>query len=135
LHPPAFSPANGSATATARRQSVDAGAQVVYDDAGALRQLFKAANGRGFYDIERTKEYKAAQQRFPKNGAGDQRNQLSGNLIDDHVLRIFLAATAGFQRGGRYAYGDDRRDQEQDCRDLSRRRKRRRDEPPQHYRG
>ncbi len=90
-------------------QSVNSGAEVVHHNARALRQLFKPADWEGLRDIECTEEYKAREQWFPKDGARDERDELSGDLVDHHVLRIFPAATAGLASGRR---DTDRRDRD-----------------------
>ena len=75
-------------------------AQIVDHDACAFGKTLQSPDWKWLPDIEDTKEYKAREKRFPDEGNGDERDELAGDFVDDHELRVFEAGTAGYARGG-----------------------------------
>ena len=81
---------------------------IIEHDPGALWKSLQLAYRRRLDDVEGSEKYKTGEKSFPRQGDGDQRDQLSGNLIDHDKLRILRG------RSPRYASccGDtDERDQ------------------------
>lgn len=100
-------------------QPVNACAKVVHHNSSAFRQPFQATDRRRFNNIERSKKYKASEQRLPHDGTRHQREQLPRDFINYHMRWIFLAASALFQGRGGYANRDHPRDQQYDHRNSS----------------
>ena len=86
-------------------QRIHARAEVVHHDAGAFGEPLQPPDWRRLRDIEDTEKYKARREMFSKERDGDERDELPGDLIDDDILRVFLAASAGYQCGGGNADG------------------------------
>ena len=82
-------------------QSVKAGSHVIDHDAHSLGKAFELAHRRRFDDIERSKKYKAQQQRLPRDRRRNQSDELAGDFVDHHELRIFAAAGPGHLSGRR----------------------------------
>ena len=70
-------------------QCVQSRSQVIHHDSEPFRQPLQLTHRRRLQDIEDTKKYKAGKKAFPAEGNSDQRDQLSGNLINYDKLRIF----------------------------------------------
>ena len=62
---------------------------IIEYDSGALWKSLQLPHRRRLDDIKDSKKYKAREKGFPREGDGDQRDQLSGDLVDDNKLRIF----------------------------------------------
>src|ERR1700730_5315507 len=62
---------------------------------------FEPAYGRRLNDIEYSKKYKAQEQRLPRYRHRDQSDELPGNFVDHHKLRVFQATGPGDAGGGR----------------------------------
>ena len=83
------------------RQRVKTSSDIIDHDANPFGKAFEAPYRRRLDDIERSKKYKAQQQRLPRDRRRDQGNELAGNFVDHHKLRIFQAAGPGdLGRGG-----------------------------------
>ncbi len=70
-------------------QTVKPGPHVIHHDAHSLGEAFELAHRRRLDDIERSKKYKAQQQRLPRDRRRNQSDELSGDFVDHHKLRIF----------------------------------------------
>lgn len=95
-------------------QRVNSRSDVIYYDAETLREFLKLPDGRGFYDIEPSKKYKAEEERFPRDRIPNERDELTCNLVDDNKLGVFDAGSAGDPgRGGdpdeNHETGEDQR--------------------------
>lgn len=66
---------------------------IVEHDSGAFWKSLQLPHRRRLDDIERSKKYKAQQQRLPCDRRCNQSDKLAGDFVDHHKLRIF--ATAG----------------------------------------
>src|SRR5208282_3552836 len=75
--------------------------QIIHHNARAFGQPLQLPNRKRFPDIEDTKKYKARKKGFPTERNADERNQLSGNFVNDDELWIFRAGCASGPRGGR----------------------------------
>ena len=82
---------------------------IIEHDAGAIWKSFQLTNRRRLEDIKRSKKYKTGERSFPREGDGNERDQLSGYLVDDDELGIF--ASRGTRHPGRGGNADER-DQE-----------------------
>jgi len=76
-------------------QDVDPCRNIVQHNAGAFRQPLQLPHRRRLDDIEGSKKYKARQKSFPREGDGNQSDQLSSDLINDDALWIFAPRSAG----------------------------------------
>lgn len=65
---------------------------------GSFRQLFQLPDGRRFHDVEGSEKYKTCEKSFPRERDGNQRDELSGDFVDYHELRIFLVKSLGHPR-------------------------------------
>jgi len=74
-------------------QAVKASSHVIDHDAHSLGEAFELAHRRRLDDIERSKKYKAQQQRLPRDRRRNQSDELAGDFVDHDELRIL--ATAG----------------------------------------
>jgi len=90
-------------------QRKDTCGYVVEHDAGSGREAFELPDGRRLEDVEEAKKQKREDGVGPVGGDGDERDELSGDLVDDDVPGIFATGLTGDDGGGRYA--DERRDQ------------------------
>ena len=81
-------------------QSIQPGGHIIEDDAPALGQRFKLADGEGLGDVEEAKEGESDQRTLPVGGHEEQRNGLAGDFVNDHDLRVFTAGLAGDDGGG-----------------------------------
>jgi hypothetical protein len=82
-------------------QTVKAGSHVIDHDADTLGEAFELAYWRRLDDIERSKKYKAQQQRLPRDRRCNQSDELAGDFVDHHKLRIFATAGPRHSRGCR----------------------------------
>ena len=103
-------------------QSIQPRSHVVDHDAGAFRKTFEAPDRGRLRDIERSKKYKAQQQRFPRHGNPDQCDELSGDFVNHHKLRILEAGRPGDPSGGSNACRDRQSRKPHDNRRLHTRR-------------
>jgi len=76
-------------------QGVNPCRNIIQHNARAFRQPLQLPYRGRLDDIEASKKYKARQKSFPREGDGNQRDQLSSNLVNDHELRIFQSRGAG----------------------------------------
>src|ERR1700690_3426256 len=90
-------------------ERINARAQIVDYDAGALGEPLQSPDRKRLPHIEHTEEYKAREKGFPSEGNSDERDQLPSDLVDDDELGIFRAVGAGDPGGG----GDS--DESYDC--------------------
>ena len=82
---------------------------IIEHDAGAIWKSFQLPYRRRLEDIKRSKKYKTGERSFPREGDGDERDQLAGYLVDDDELGVFASRRTRYPGGG----GDaDERDQE-----------------------
>ena len=72
-----------------RREGEKSSCNIIEHDSDPFRKLLQLPNWRRLEDIEGSKEYKTRQKSFPRQGDGDQRDQLSGNLVNNDQLWIF----------------------------------------------
>ncbi len=105
-------------------QRVETRGNIVQHNPGTFRKRLQLSHWRRLDDIEGTKKYKARQKRFPCERHGDQRHQLTCDLIDHHKLRIFYSGASRDPRSCRNADQRDRRSQRDRNRSAQRRRKR-----------
>ena len=70
-------------------ESEKPGRNIIEDDSGAFWKLLQSPHRRRLDDIEGSEKYKTREQSFPRQRDGDERNQLSGDFVDDDELRIF----------------------------------------------
>jgi hypothetical protein len=82
-------------------QTVKAGSHVIDHDADTLGEAFELAYWRWLDDIERSKKYKAQQQRLPRDRRCNQSDELARDFVDHHKLRIFATAGPRHSRGCR----------------------------------
>ena len=76
-------------------QRVKSRSDIIYYDAETLREFLKLPDGRGFYDVEPSEKYKAEQQRFPRDGCANERDELTSDLVNHDKLRVSEARGAG----------------------------------------
>ena len=82
-------------------QRVKSSSHIVKNNSHSPRQLFQLPHWWGLHDIEAPEEYKARQQRFPRDGGKQESDPLAGNFVDHYELRVFHAR--GFcRRCGRW---------------------------------
>jgi len=82
------------------RERIKPRSQVVHHNARAFGQPLQSPNWKRLPNIEDTEEYKGREKAFPGQRDGDERNQLSGNFINDDKLRVFRLVVASDPRGG-----------------------------------
>ena|SRR5580698_3991598 len=75
-------------------KSIQAGGDIVEDDAPAAGKALEAADGKWFDDVEEAKECESDQAMTPIGGAEEQGDPLAGDFIDDDALGIVAAAFA-----------------------------------------
>ncbi len=96
-------------------ERVEACAEIVHHDAGAFGEPLQPANWKRLQNIEDTEKYKAHEKCFPSERDGDERDELSGDFVDDDKLRVFFAVGTRNTSGRGNAderdrcSGDDRR--------------------------
>src|SRR6185437_913145 len=116
-------------------ESVEAGAEVVDDDAGAFWECFETANWRRLQDVEEAEEEKREQSVRPVGRECDECDELAADFIDDNEAWIFALRLACHACGCGNAEGDgererdQRRDEEMQCVVVE---KRCRGQPQQH---
>ena len=102
-------------------ESVDAGAEVVDDDAGTFGECFEAADGRRLEYVEEAEEEKSEESVRPVGGKREERDELAGDFIDDDEAGVFALRFARDACGGGDTEcdgkreRDDRRDEEVVC--------------------
>jgi hypothetical protein len=74
-------------------QAVKASSHIVDYDAYSFGEAFELAHRRRFDDIERSKKYKAQQQRLPRDRRCNQSDELAGDFVDHH--KLWVLATTG----------------------------------------
>ena len=82
-------------------QAVKTGSHIIDHDAHSCGKSFEAAYRRRLNDIEYSKKYKAQEQRLPRYRHRDQSDELPGNFVDHHKLRVFHSTGPGDAGGGR----------------------------------
>ena len=82
---------------------------IIEYDSGALGKSLQLPHRRGLDDIEGSEKYKTREKSFPCEGNGNQRDQLSGDLVDHDELRIFGGGRTGDAGGGGNADERDER--------------------------
>src|SRR5215472_14294459 len=87
---------------------IDARSHIVHHNAKSARKSLQAAKWKWLDDVEATKKYKTRQQVFPNKGHGDERDHLSGYLIDDHEAGICASTLFFYDRGRSNAEQGDR---------------------------
>src|ERR1700722_8244941 len=80
-------------------KSIQAGGDVVEDDAPATGKALEAADGKWFGYVEEAEEDEGDETVTPIGGAEEQGDPLAGDFIDDDALGIVGAAFA-FNNGG-----------------------------------
>ena len=75
-------------------QSQDSCRHIVKHNSHSLRKLLQLPNRRRLNDIEGSEKYKTREKSFPCKRDRDQRDELSGDLINDNHLRIFAAQSS-----------------------------------------
>ena len=80
-------------------QAVKPGGHVIDHDTHSLREAFQAAHRPRLDDIEPSEKYKAEQKRLPRYRRRNQGDELPGDFIDHHKLRVFPAAGPGHASG------------------------------------
>ena len=73
---------------------------IIEHDSGAFWKSLKLPHRRWLDDIEHSKKYKTREKSFPREGDGDQRDQLSGDLVDHDKLGIFDSRRPRHASGG-----------------------------------
>ena len=73
---------------------------IIEHDSGAFGKFLQLAHRRRLDDIERSKKYKTGEESFPREGDGDEGDELSGDFVDDDELGIFASGGAGDAGGG-----------------------------------
>src|ERR1035438_5678332 len=73
---------------------------IVEHDSGAFWKSLQSPHRRGLDDIEGSKKYKTREESFPREGDGDQSDELPGDLVDYDELRVFPARRPGDASGG-----------------------------------
>lgn len=89
---------------------------VVEHNSEAFRKMFQLAHRRRLDDIEDTKKYKTGEKSFPREGDGNQGDELPRDFVDDDKLRIFRTAGAANLRCGGDTDYDDQNHQRDDGR-------------------
>src|ERR1700751_4852714 len=95
---------------------------IVEYDPGAFWKSLQLSDQRRLHDIEDSKKYKTGGKSFPCERDSDERDQLSGDFVDDYELGIFGGGSAGHAGGGGDADQDDESGEGEGNRDLQRRR-------------
>ena len=74
-----------------QHERADTCGDIIEHDSSALWKFLQLAHRRRLDDIERSKKYKTGEKSFPRDGDGDKRNQLPGDLVDHHKLWVLHA--------------------------------------------
>jgi hypothetical protein len=82
-------------------QAVQTGSYIIDHDTHTLGEAFEAAHRWRLDDIEPSKKYKAEQQRLPRNRRCNQSDELAGDFVDHHKLRVFATTGPGHLSGRR----------------------------------
>jgi len=83
-----------------RREGENSCRDVIEHDSGAFWKSLQLPHRRRLDDIERSKKYKTREKSFPCERDRDQRDELSGDFVDHHKLRIFRGRGSRHARGG-----------------------------------
>lgn|GEM_PF-6741916 len=75
-------------------KSIQAGGDIVEDDAPATGKALEAAYRKWFDDVEEAKEYESDEAMTPIDGTEKQGDPLAGDFIDDDALGIVSTAFA-----------------------------------------
>jgi hypothetical protein len=94
-------------------KSIQAGGDIVEDDAPAAGKALKAAHRKWFDDIEEAKKYESNEAVLPIGGAEEQCDPLASDFIDDNALGIVTAAFALDDRGSRNAEEESEEDSDE----------------------
>jgi hypothetical protein len=81
-------------------KGVDSCADVINDDACAFGEPLELANWRRLDHVEGSEQYKADEEWLPNERSTDESDHLSGDFVNDDLLRIFATGTAGDKGGG-----------------------------------
>lgn len=73
-------------------EAVQACSHIIDHDTHSFRQPLELTYRWRFHDIERSKKYKAQQQRLPCHGRCNQSDELACDFVDHYKLRIFHTA-------------------------------------------
>jgi len=76
-------------------ESVYPSRDIVQHDPGAFWQSFQLSDGRWLEDVEDSKKYKTGEKSFPFEWNGDERDKLSGNLVDDDEAGVLFSRGPG----------------------------------------
>jgi hypothetical protein len=96
-------------------ESIYSGCDIVEHDSCAFWQSFQLSDGRRLEDVEDSKKYKTSKKSFPFERNGDERDKLSGYLVDDNEAGIFPGRGPGDAGcGGNTHKGDDGRETDKD---------------------
>lgn len=91
------------------RERIKSRCQIIHNDAGTFREPLQSPNWKRLRNIEDTKEYKTHEKCFPRERDGGERNQLTGDFVNDDGLRILQAGSARHLGcGGNSDEGDER---------------------------
>lgn len=82
-------------------QSVNSCRDIVEHDPGPLWKRFQLTHRRRLDNVKRSEKYKSGQESFPAERGGYERDELSGDFVDDDHLWIFVANGARDTRRGR----------------------------------
>jgi hypothetical protein len=80
-------------------KSIQAGGDIVEDDAPAAGKALEASHGEWLGYVEEAKEYESDEAMTPISGAEKQSDPLAGDFIDDDALGIVAAALTFDNRG------------------------------------
>ena len=61
---------------------------VIEHNAGSFGKLFQLADRRGLDDVKDSEKYKTGKESFPREGHGDQSDELSRDFVNDDELRV-----------------------------------------------
>src|SRR4029077_7097287 len=83
-----------------RNPSKGSRCNVVEHDPGALWESLQLPHRRRLDDIERSKKYKTNEESLPREGNGDEGDELPGDFVDDDALGVLTAGGSGDAGGG-----------------------------------
>ena len=89
------------------QQRVQTCTHIVEHDASALRDAFQLAQRWRLHNVERPKNYKTRQQRFPIQRRGNHCDQLAGYFVNYHKRWVGNAAGSAHSRCRRNANQND----------------------------
>jgi hypothetical protein len=94
-------------------KSIQAGGDVVEDDAPAAGKSLETAHGKWFDDVEEAKKYESDEAMTPIGWAEKQSDPLAGDFINDDALGIVAAAFALDDRGSGNAEEESEEDSDE----------------------